>query len=58
MNDRNREIMKVKEVSEYLGISLTKTYECLKSGEIPSLKIGRKYLVRKTNLENLFVNEA
>lgn len=33
------------EVSEILGLSLVKVYEFLKSGQIPSVRLGNKYLI-------------
>lgn len=33
------------EAAEYLGIGLTKAYEFARSGRIPTVRYGRKYLV-------------
>ena len=43
----------VTEVAELLGISRTSAYECVRRGEIPSLRLGRRLLVTRAGLEQL-----
>ena len=38
-------IMTVEEVCDYLRLGKNSVYNLLKSGKLPSLKIGRKWLV-------------
>ena len=40
------------ETAKILGIGMNAMYERLASGEVPSRRIGRKYLIPKTALEN------
>jgi len=51
------------EVSELIGLGMNKVYELLANGEIPSKRVGRKYLIPKVSLEKwvlgqLVVNET
>jgi len=39
------------ELVRWLGLGRTKTYEMLRSGEIPSYKIGRVRRIRRQDLE-------
>lgn len=48
-----RETYTVAEVAEMLGISLTVAYEGIRSGEIPSLRVGRRILVPRGALNEL-----
>lgn len=41
----SNEIITVKEVATYLRISIPTAYKLVHSGEIPSLKVGGRYLV-------------
>ena len=43
----------VTEVAELLGISRTSAYECVRRGEIPSLRLGRRLLVTRAGFEQL-----
>lgn len=40
------------EVAQALNLGLNKVYELLYSKQIPSVKVGRKYLIPKHALEN------
>lgn len=40
-----RETLKVPEVAAMLGISTGKAYRLVRDGEIPSLKIGHRYVI-------------
>jgi excisionase family DNA binding protein len=47
-----KETYTVKELVDKLGIGLNKAYELVNSGKIPSIKVGKKYLIPKMALEN------
>lgn len=44
-------LYRIPEVAAYLGISRSKVYELLKSGQLQSVRIDRTRLVRKADLE-------
>ena len=44
---QNKQIMDIKEVSEYLGIGKSKIYNLIKMKKIPAYKIGRQYRFSK-----------
>ena len=46
-------IMTVKEVSEYLKLSVITVYKLLKVGEIPGFKIGNSWRVHRDDLLHL-----
>ena len=46
-------VLTVRETAAILRISRTLTYEGIKSGEIPSIKIGRRLLIPRSGLEHL-----
>lgn len=48
----NKIILTPEETAKLLGIGMNKIYELLISGEIPSKRIGRKYLISRILLEN------
>jgi excisionase family DNA binding protein len=48
-----RRTMYVPELAEQLGISRNAAYEAIKRGEIPSIRIGRRYLVPGDTVERL-----
>jgi excisionase family DNA binding protein len=43
----------VTEAAELLGISRTTAYACVKRGEIPSVVLGHRILISRTQLEQL-----
>ena len=43
--------MSVEEVSAFLGLGRTYTYQLLTTGAIPSVRIGRLKKVRRTDVE-------
>jgi excisionase family DNA binding protein len=49
--DERHEVMTVDEVIRWLRLGRTRTNELLRSGSIPSYKIGRRRLVRRTDVE-------
>lgn len=40
-----------KETAKYTGLGITKTQEYIRAGVIPSIKLGRRYLVPKAALD-------
>jgi excisionase family DNA binding protein len=48
-----RETLTVEETADRLGISRTLAYKAAQKGEIPTIRIGRRYLVLKAELERM-----
>lgn len=46
-NNSNKQIMDIKELSEYLGIGKSKIYSLIRMKKIPASKIGRQYRFSK-----------
>lgn len=46
-NNQNKQIMDIKELSEYLGIGKSKIYSLIRMKKIPASKIGRQYRFSK-----------
>ena len=42
-----KDVMSIKELSEYIGISKSKIYQLIKQRKIPASKIGRQYKFSK-----------
>ena len=55
MFDKYPDVVHPHQLQEMLGMGKTKTYELLKSGAIPSKKIGGNYYIRKDDIIN-FMN--
>src|SRR5215218_10112605 len=51
LNGQNLRLLSLPEVCQELGEERTVVYQRLRSGEIPSLKLGRTLKVRQTDLE-------
>lgn len=51
----NRLLYKVKEVAEMLGIGRSKAYELVRTGEIPSVRVGASLRVRGQDVQD-YVN--
>ena len=49
--DERQDLMTVEEVIRWLRLGRTRTNELLRGGSIPSYKIGRRRLVRRTDVE-------
>ncbi|MDI6757568.1 MAG: helix-turn-helix domain-containing protein [Endomicrobiia bacterium] len=47
-----KEIMDIKELSEYLGIGKSKIYALIRAKKIPASKIGRQYRFSKGVVDN------
>lgn len=48
----------VRQAAELLGISPWAYYEAIKRGEVPALKIGRRIVVPKNQLDALLANQG
>ncbi|MCL1971690.1 MAG: helix-turn-helix domain-containing protein [Endomicrobia bacterium] len=51
-NTNNKQIMDIKELSEYLGIGKSKIYSLIRMKKIPASKIGRQYRFSKDIVDN------
>lgn len=51
-------VLTVQEVSQILRLSRGRTYEGIRTGEIPSIKIGRRILVPASGLARLLGEET
>ncbi|MBU0731273.1 helix-turn-helix domain-containing protein [Patescibacteria group bacterium] len=49
-----RTILTTKEVADLLRVSLITVRRWLKSGKIPSIRIGKHYRIRRDDIEDLF----
>ena len=47
-----KDVMSIKELSEYLGIGKSKIYNLIRQNKIPALKIGRQYRFSKDVIDN------
>ncbi|MBN1460975.1 MAG: helix-turn-helix domain-containing protein [Armatimonadetes bacterium] len=45
LTKKGRSTATVPEVAEILGISLASTYQAIRAGQIPAIRLGRKWLV-------------
>ncbi|OCL24956.1 AlpA family transcriptional regulator [Orenia metallireducens] len=52
----NKENLTVKDVAEYLNRSETTIYNMLNNGELPGIKLGGKWIVRKKDLDEFLNN--
>ena len=52
-SEQARLVFSVQEVSRFLGLSRASTYEAVRAGSIPSIKVGRRILVPKSALREL-----
>ena len=48
-----RQVFNVLEVAEILGLGRSATYDAVKNGSIPSVRIGRKIMIPKEGLRRL-----
>jgi excisionase family DNA binding protein len=52
------DVITVEQAAEVLGIARGSAYQAVRSGEIPSLRIGRRILVPRVQLERLLDGET
>lgn len=53
-----KEFLNIQETSHLLGASRMTIYRQIKKGNIPAIKFGRRTIIMKSALENLFYNES
>jgi excisionase family DNA binding protein len=53
-----RQTLKIEEAAKILGISRNTAYDAVKTGQLPTVKIGRRFLVPKVALDRLLQNVA
>lgn len=59
MTTRNKRLtMTIPEAAAKLGIGRNQGYEAARSGQIPTIKIGKRLLVPVTALENKLLNAS
>lgn len=58
MNSNHRATITVTEAAHLLGISRGMAYECVRTGEIPSIRLGGRILIPKAQLDALINGEA
>ena len=51
-----KEFLNIAETCQLLGASRMTIYRQIKSGNIPALKLGRRTIIRKSDIEKLFVS--
>ncbi len=54
---RSPELLSIKEVCEELGMGKSWVYRRLRSGEIPSIKLGGAVKVKRTDLDEFIENQ-
>ena len=47
----SREVMNVRQASQYLGVSADTLYRYISEGEIPAFKLGNRWKFKKTALD-------
>jgi excisionase family DNA binding protein len=57
-NGHQRGLLSIKEVCEELGMGKSWVYHRLRSGEIPSIKLGGAVKVKRTDLNEFVENQA
>ena len=56
MCESDRKTYKIEEAGRLLGVGRNQAYEAAKSGQIPTIKIGKRLLVPKAALDRLLEN--
>lgn len=46
-----QKLLKVQEVADLLGLSISGVYNLIQRGDLPTLKIGKTYRVKLTEIE-------
>ena len=49
------EILKIKEVSDYLKIPVSTVYKLIQEGKIPAIKLGKHWRLMKRDIDRLFI---
>ena len=58
MEKVKRQTMTVEEAAKRLGIGRNTAYDAVRAGQIPSVKIGKRYLIPRAALERLLEGAA
>lgn len=58
MEDTEKQTLTVAEAAQALGISKSAAYAAANKGDLPTIRIGRKILVPKVQLERLLGESA
>lgn len=58
MESITRQTLSVAEAAEVLGISRAHAYDCVRSGELPSITLGRRVVIPRRALEELLAGNA
>lgn len=53
MDEMERRTLSVSEAARVLGISRAHAYDCVRSGELPSITLGRRVVVPRQAIEQL-----
>jgi excisionase family DNA binding protein len=53
-----RQTLKIEEAAKILGIARNTAYDAVKTGQLPTIKIGKRLLVPKVALDRLLENAA
>ena len=53
----SREVMNVREASQYLGISADTLYNYVSSRQIPAFKLGNRWKFKKTTLDRWMIQQ-
>ena len=56
MNAEGRQVLTVQECAEALGLSRGLTYEAVRSGRLPAVRVGRRWLVPKSTLDQFLAS--
>jgi len=56
--DNERQTYNVREAAEVLGVSKNSLYQAVLRKEVPSIRIGKRILIPKAQLERLLLNEV
>ncbi len=56
LDDRDCLTLSVTQAARILGVGRNTAYEAVRTGAIPSIRVGRRVLVPKAALERLLVN--
>ena len=57
-DERNSLTLTIPEAARMLGISISKTYEAARLGQLPAIKVGTRVLVSRRRLEELIDGSA
>jgi excisionase family DNA binding protein len=56
--EREKETVTVDEAARRLGLGRNATYEAVRRGEVPAIRIGKRWLVPSVALDRLLLGKA